>query len=185
MIRAFKWAGIKFDEGPGIGGPHEPYQQSKRLELYSEHAEDLIEKGHAYRCFCSSERLSLVRLEAQKSGRAAAYDRRCTMLTKEDSDKKIAAGEPFVIRMKVPDGKTIVDDEVHGKVEFSNKEVDDSVLMKSDGFPTYHLANVVDDHSMGITHVIRGQVRFLFLFMFLHTCWMTYLSDRHQCLPLP
>jgi len=91
------------------------------------------------------------------------------MLTKEDSDKKIAAGEPFVIRMKVPDGKTIVEDEVHGKVEFSNKEVDDSVLMKSDGFPTYHLANVVDDHSMGITHVIRGQVRFFFLFIF--TCW--------------
>ncbi|GJJ72355.1 glutamyl-tRNA synthetase [Entomortierella parvispora] len=157
LIRAFEWAGIKFDEGPGIGGPHEPYQQSKRLELYSKHAEELIEKGHAYRCFCSSERLSLVRLEAQKSGRAAAYDRRCTMLTKEDSDQKRAAGEPFVIRMKVPEGKTVVEDEVHGKVEFFNKEVDDSILMKSDGFPTYHLANVVDDHSMGITHVIRGQ----------------------------
>ncbi|KAG0042092.1 Glutamyl-tRNA synthetase [Gryganskiella cystojenkinii] len=156
LIRAFDWAGIKFDEGPGIGGPHEPYQQSKRLDLYAKHADELIEHGHAYRCFCSAERLSLVRLEAQKTGRTASYDRKCLNLSKEDSEKRMADGEPFVVRMKVPDGKTTIEDEVHGKVEFPNKDVDDSVLMKSDGFPTYHLANVVDDHLMRITHVVRG-----------------------------
>ncbi|KAF9107561.1 Glutamyl-tRNA synthetase [Mortierella sp. GBA35] len=157
LIRALDWAGVKFDEGPGIGGPHEPYQQSKRLDLYKKHAETLIEHDHAYRCFCSPERLSLVRLEAQKSGRMAAYDRKCSNLSKQESQERADKGEAHVIRMKVPDGKTVVQDEVHGKVEFMNKEVDDSVLMKSDGYPTYHLANVVDDHLMGITHVIRGQ----------------------------
>ncbi|KAF8940547.1 Glutamyl-tRNA synthetase [Dissophora ornata] len=151
------WAGVKFDEGPGIGGPHEPYHQSQRLDLYKEHAHTLIEHDHAYRCFCSPERLSLVRLEAQKAGRSASYDRKCAMLSKQESQQRADSGEAFVVRMKVPDGKTTVQDEVHGKVEFSNKEVDDSVLMKSDGYPTYHLANVVDDHIMGITHVIRGQ----------------------------
>ncbi|KAK3808965.1 MAG: hypothetical protein JOS17DRAFT_822385 [Linnemannia elongata] len=157
LIRALNWAGVKFDEGPGIGGPHEPYQQSKRLELYKKHAEALVEHDHAYRCFCSPERLSLVRLEAQKSGRTASYDRKCSNLSKQESQERAEKGESYVIRMKVPDGKTVVHDKVHGKVEFMNKEVDDSVLMKSDGFPTYHLANVVDDHLMGITHVIRGQ----------------------------
>ncbi|ORZ21803.1 putative glutamyl-tRNA synthetase [Lobosporangium transversale] len=157
LIRAMEWAGIKFDEGPGIGGPHEPYYQSQRSEIYKKHAEDLIEKGHAYRCFCSSERLSLVRLEAQKLGKTVSYDRKCVHLSKEESQERAGNGEMFVVRMKVPEGKTIVQDEVHGRVEFSNKEVDDSVLLKSDGFPTYHLANVVDDYIMGITHVIRGQ----------------------------
>ncbi|KAG0344573.1 Glutamyl-tRNA synthetase [Podila minutissima] len=156
LIRALEWAGVKFDEGPTIGGPHEPYQQSKRLNIYSKHADTLLEHGHAYRCFCSSERLALVRLEAQKSGRSASYDRKCSYLSPQESQERADKGESFVIRLKVPDGKTVVQDEVHGKVEFSNKEVDDSVLMKSDGFPTYHLANVVDDHLMGITHVIRG-----------------------------
>lgn len=99
-----------------------------------------------------------MRLEAQKSGRSASYDRKCSYLSPQESQERADKGESFVIRLKVPDGKTVVQDEVHGKVEFSNKEVDDSVLMKSDGFPTYHLANVVDDHLMGITHVIRGLV---------------------------
>ncbi|KAF9576391.1 Glutamyl-tRNA synthetase [Mortierella alpina] len=157
LIRAMDWAGVKFDEGPGIGGPHEPYYQSQRLELYKKYADKLIECDHAYRCFCSSERLSLVRLEAQKAGRSASYDRKCAMLSKQESQERAASGEKFVVRMKIPEGKTVIQDEVHGKVEFMNKEVDDSVLMKSDGFPTYHLANVVDDHVMGITHVIRGQ----------------------------
>ncbi|KAF9989787.1 Glutamyl-tRNA synthetase [Mortierella antarctica] len=157
LIRAMDWAGVKFDEGPGIGGPHEPYYQSQRLELYKKHAATLIECDHAYRCFCSPERLSLVRLEAQKAGRSASYDRKCAMLSKQESQEKADSGETFVVRMKIPEGKTVIQDEVHGEVEFMNKEVDDSVLMKSDGFPTYHLANVVDDHFMGITHVIRGQ----------------------------
>ncbi|KAG0325253.1 Glutamyl-tRNA synthetase [Podila horticola] len=156
LVRALEWTGVKFDEGPTIGGPHEPYQQSKRLDIYSKHANTLLEHGHAYRCFCSSERLALVRLEAQKTGRTASYDRKCSYLSAQESQERADKGESFVVRLKVPDGKTIVQDEVHGKVEFSNKEVDDSVLMKSDGFPTYHLANVVDDHVMGITHVIRG-----------------------------
>ncbi|KAG0309082.1 Glutamyl-tRNA synthetase [Dissophora globulifera] len=173
LVRAMEWAGIKFDESPVIGGPHEPYYQarngsesafidtttpaSQRLELYKKHAEILIDCDHAYRCFCSPERLSIVRLEAQKVGRMASYDRKCAMLSKQESQERADSGEAFVVRMKVPEGKTIVQDEVHGKVEFSNKEVDDSVLMKSDGYPTYHLANVVDDHLMDITHVIRGQ----------------------------
>ncbi|KAI8346805.1 glutamyl-tRNA synthetase [Mortierella sp. GBAus27b] len=157
LIRALDWAGVKFDEGPGVGGPHEPYHQSERLDLYKGHAATLLEHDHAYRCFCTPERLSLVRLEAQKAGRVASYDRKCAILSKQESQQRADKGEPFVIRMKVPEGKTMVQDEVHGKVEFSNKEVDDSVLVKSDGYPTYHLANVVDDHVMGITHVIRGQ----------------------------
>ncbi|KAF9582160.1 Glutamyl-tRNA synthetase [Lunasporangiospora selenospora] len=157
LLRALDWAGVKFDEGPGIGGPHAPYHQSKRLDIYSKHADQLLEKGHAYRCFCSPERLAITRLEAQKTGRSASYDGKCSHLSAEDSKQRVDDGEAFVIRMKVPDGKTVILDEVHGKVEFSNKEVDDSVLMKSDGYPTYHLANVVDDHLMGITHVIRGQ----------------------------
>ncbi|KAF9192855.1 Glutamyl-tRNA synthetase [Haplosporangium sp. Z 767] len=157
LIRAMGWAGLKFDEGPGIGGPHEPYHQSERLDIYREHADTLIKHDHAYRCFCTPERLSLVRLEAQKAGRTASYDRKCTMLSKHESQERADKGESFVVRMKVPEGKTVIQDEVHGKVEFMNKEVDDSVLMKSDGYPTYHLANVVDDHIMGITHVIRGQ----------------------------
>ncbi|KAF9425212.1 Glutamyl-tRNA synthetase, partial [Podila epigama] len=157
LIRALEWAGIKFDEGPTIGGPHEPYQQSKRLPIYKQHADMLLQRGHAYRCFCSPERLSLVRLEAQKAGRMASYDRKCSYLSAEESQARADKGESFVVRMKVPHGKTVIQDKVHGNVEFSNKEVDDSVLMKSDGFPTYHLANVVDDHLMDITHVIRGQ----------------------------
>ncbi|KAG0246902.1 Glutamyl-tRNA synthetase [Mortierella sp. GBA43] len=103
------------------------------------------------------ENATQFRLEAQKAGRVASYDRKCAILSKQESQQRADKGEPFVIRMKVPEGKTMVQDEVHGKVEFSNKEVDDSVLVKSDGYPTYHLANVVDDHVMGITHVIRGQ----------------------------
>ncbi|KAF8986286.1 Glutamyl-tRNA synthetase [Entomortierella lignicola] len=157
LIRALEWAGVKFDEGPIIGGPHEPYHQSERLALYKKHTDTLLEKDHAYRCFCSPERLSLVRLEAQKTGNTASYDRKCTFLSKQESQERADNGEQFVVRMKVPEGKTVIQDEVHGKVEFSNKEVDDSVLIKSDGYPTYHLANVVDDHVMGITHVIRGQ----------------------------
>ncbi|KAF9438333.1 Glutamyl-tRNA synthetase [Entomortierella beljakovae] len=132
LTRALEWAGVKFDEGPGIGGPHAPYHQ----------------------------RLTFVRLEAQKSGRTASYDRKCTLLSKEESQERANNGEQFVVRMKIPVGKTIIEDEVHGKVEFSNKEIDDSILMKSDGYPTYHLANVVDDHLMGISHVIRGQVSY-------------------------
>ncbi|KAF9112588.1 Glutamyl-tRNA synthetase [Mortierella sp. AM989] len=157
LIRALEWGGVKFDEGPGIGGPHGPYHQSERLDMYKKHSNALIEHDHAYRCFCSTERLSLVRLEAQKAGRTASYDRKCAMLSKQESQERADNGEQFIVRMKVPEGRTIVQDEVHGKVEFSNKEIDDSVLMKSDGYPTYHLANVVDDHLMGITHVIRGQ----------------------------
>ncbi|KAG0267780.1 Glutamyl-tRNA synthetase [Actinomortierella ambigua] len=157
LLRAFDWAGIRFDEGPTIGGPHEPYEQSKRLDIYHKHVGQLLHDGHAYRCFCSSDRLSVVRLEAQKAGRTASYDRKCMLLSAEESQEKAQKGEPFVVRMKVPEGTTIVHDDVHGNVTFSNKELDDSVLLKSDGFPTYHLANVVDDHLMDINQVVRGQ----------------------------
>ncbi|KAG0226219.1 Glutamyl-tRNA synthetase [Actinomortierella wolfii] len=157
LLRAFDWAGIHFDEGPTIGGPHEPYEQSKRLEIYHKHVDQLLRDGHAYRCFCSPDRLSVVRLEAQKAGRVASYDRKCTLLSAEESQEKADKGEPFVVRMKVPEGTTTVHDDVHGDVIFENKELDDSVLLKSDGYPTYHLANVVDDHLMGINQVVRGQ----------------------------
>ncbi|KAG0221934.1 Glutamyl-tRNA synthetase [Actinomortierella wolfii] len=157
LLRAFDWAGIHFDEGPTIGGPHEPYEQSKRLGIYHKHVDQLLRDGHAYRCFCSPDRLSVVRLEAQKAGRVASYDRKCTLLSAEESQEKADKGEPFVVRMKIPEGTTTVHDEVHGDVIFANKELDDSVLLKSDGYPTYHLANVVDDHLMGINQVVRGQ----------------------------
>ncbi|KAG0210979.1 Glutamyl-tRNA synthetase [Mortierella sp. GBA30] len=152
---------LRVSSEPWIGQESNLMKDQESVDLTShitkKHADTLIEHDHAYRCFCTPERLSLVRLEAQKAGRSASYDRKCALLSKEESQEKADKGESFVVRMKVPEGKTIIQDEVHGRVEFMNKEVDDSVLMKSDGYPTYHLANVVDDHTMGITHVIRGQ----------------------------
>lgn len=149
--------GIQHDEGPDNGGPCGPYYQSQRLEIYQEHIKNLLENGTAYRCFCSSERLDEMRQEQQLLGLAPKYDGTCRALTPEESEKR-AESEEFVIRMRVPDDEQIVvDDIIRGKVGFQCSAVDDQVLIKSDGFPTYHFANVVDDHSMNITHVIRGE----------------------------
>ncbi|CAO3670669.1 unnamed protein product [Umbelopsis ramanniana] len=157
LINALNWAGIEFQEGPGKGGPHTPYFQSERTELYQSHADELLQNGSAYRCFCSADRLKSVRERSAKAGKPMAYDRHCLSLSPEEVEKKMEAKEPYTIRLNTPEGTTVVQDRVYGKVEFNNRTIDDAVLMKSDGYPTYHLANVIDDHLMGITHVLRGE----------------------------
>jgi glutamyl-tRNA synthetase len=159
LIEALKWCGLEYDEGPGKDGPYGPYLQSQRLELYQQYAKELIEHGHAYYCFCSPERLDELKKEQQKQKLPQAkYDKHCLHLSKEEVDGILASGIPKVVRLNVEPGKKIIfDDVVRGKVEFDSSNVDDQVLIKSDGYPTYHLANVVDDHSMKITHVIRGE----------------------------
>ncbi|MFP4547427.1 MAG: glutamate--tRNA ligase [Fidelibacterota bacterium] len=154
LIDSLQWAGLEIDEGKGFGGDYGPYVQSERTELYRKHVQELLDKGEAYPCFCSAERLAKVKEETPNSG----YDGHCRILSKEKVNKKIAAGEPYVVRQKVPAGREVVFyDIVRGKVTFASKEIDDQVLLKSDGFPTYHLANVVDDHYMKISHVVRGE----------------------------
>jgi glutamyl-tRNA synthetase len=153
-----EWAGITFDEGPIEGGPFGPYVQSERKELYSKYAAELVADGHAYPCFCSAERLDMVRKAQQAAGIPPMYDRHCRNLSKEESGARIAAGELYVIRLRVPIGEMVrFHDLIRGDIEFDSKTIDDQVLIKSDGFPLYHLANVVDDHLMQITHVIRGE----------------------------
>lgn len=158
IFDSLRWLGISWDEGPDIGGPHAPYRQSERLELYQKHALELVEKGMAYYCFCSSERLENMRQIQEAAKKAPMYDRKCLSLTPEEIQAKLDAKEPYVIRLKVPrEGNTEFVDLIRGKVSFENSVVDDQVLIKSDGFPTYHLACIVDDHYMKITHVIRAE----------------------------
>lgn len=158
ILDTLKWVGLSWDEGPDIGGPHAPYRQSERLPIYKQHCEILLQKGHAYRCFCTSERLEELRKIQQAQKIPPGYDRLCRDLPKEDVEKKLAQGANHVVRMKMPtNGKTVFRDLLRGHIEFDNDGVDDQVLLKSDGFPTYHLAVVVDDHLMKITHVIRGE----------------------------
>ncbi len=153
MKESLRWLGMDWDEGPDIGGTHGPYTQSERLPIYKEHAEALIEKGWAYRCNCSPERLEQVREAQRQRGDPIMYDGHCRQLPSD----AISPEEPHVIRLKVPrEGETIVHDLLRGEVVFDNRLVDDQVLLKTDGFPTYHLAVVVDDHLMKITHVLRG-----------------------------
>ena len=158
LIQTLQWAGIDFDEGPGKDGSYGPYIQSERLNLYRSHAEQLIKAGKAYFCFCSPERLDEVRKKQQAMKLPPSYDRHCRDLPKEESDARVAKGEPHVVRMKVPiGGELTFTDRIRGKVTIAHKVLDDQVILKSDGFPTYHLAVVVDDHAMAITHVIRGE----------------------------
>lgn len=159
LISALKWAGLEFDEGPEIGGDFGPYMQSKRLDIYKKYADELIEKGRAYYCFCTPERLQTLRAEQERQKLPQAkYDKHCLNLSKDEVDKNLAAGIPKVVRLNVIPNQTIkFDDIVREHVEFESNNVDDQVLIKSDGYPTYHLANVVDDHLMKITHVIRGE----------------------------
>lgn len=150
--RTLAGCGLTYDEGPDVGGPVGPYVQTERRELYRKYAELLVEKGAAYRCFCSEERLQALHQEDPN----AKYDRHCLHLTPEEVQKKLEAGEPYVIRQKIPEGSTTFHDAVYGDITVDNSELDDQVLLKSDGLPTYNFANVVDDHLMGITHVVRG-----------------------------
>jgi glutamyl-tRNA synthetase len=158
ILDCLRWVGLPWDEGPDVGGPHAPYRQSERTKLYQEHAQALLNKGHAYRCFCSSERLDTVRKDRMAQKLQGGYDRHCRQLSAEESSRRAQSSESFTIRMKMPlTGKTVFHDGLRGDLEFENEGVDDQVLLKSDGFPTYHLANVVDDHEMQISHVIRGE----------------------------
>lgn len=158
ILEALAWAGVPPDEGAGQGGALGPYVQSQRLEIYKRHADQLVEAGHAYPCFCTSQELTARREAAQAAGQPTMYDRTCRGLDPAEARRRIESGTPHVIRMKIPDDRTlVVDDLVRGRVEFQSAVVDDQVLMKSDGFPTYHLAAIVDDHLMEITHVIRGE----------------------------
>jgi glutamyl-tRNA synthetase len=158
LTEALRWSGLTWDEGPDRGGPHRPYLQSERTDLYRRAAEQLIAAGHAYPCFCTPERLEAMRREQAAQKRDERYDRACRKLAPMDVQARIAAGDRHVVRLRVPDGETLAfDDLVRGHVEFQSDLVDDTVLLKSDGFPTYHLANVVDDFAMRITHVIRGE----------------------------
>ncbi len=157
IFKSLEWIGIVPDESPLHLGPFGPYRQSQRLAVYAEHAQTLLARGHAYYCFCSSERLDEVRKSMQAAGKPPMYDKHCRDLDITESRQR-AHHEPHVIRLKVPEHETIVlHDEVRGDISFDSSVVDDQVLMKSDGFPTYHLAVVVDDHTMKITHVVRGE----------------------------
>ncbi len=158
ILSSLQWAGIAHDEGPGAGGEYGPYFQSERLDLYREAVEALIRSGHAYPCFCNEDRLHAMREQLKKRGLSTKYDRACLGLSRDEAETRRAAGEAHVIRLRIPDEPFVrIDDLVRGEVEIASEILDDQVLLKSDGFPTYHLANVVDDHAMEITHVIRGE----------------------------
>jgi len=155
ILESLEWLGLQWDEGPDVGGPHAPYRQSERTEIYREHAERLLDDGHAYRCFCTKERLDEMR---RRQGADTGYDRHCRGIDPAESAARAQAGETFVVRMKVPlAGECELQDLLRGRFTKDWASVDDQILLKSDGFPTYHLANVVDDHLMGVTHVIRGE----------------------------
>ncbi|MEG0895826.1 MAG: glutamate--tRNA ligase, partial [Oscillospiraceae bacterium] len=157
IYNTLRKAGLIWDEGPDIGGPVGPYVQSERMGMFKEYAEKLVESGHAYYCFCDKGRLEELREIQQASGLTPKYDGHCRNLSKEEIKEKLDAGVPYVIRQKMPtEGETYFDDEVFGRITVENSNLDDQILIKTDGMPTYNFANVVDDHTMGITHVVRG-----------------------------
>ncbi|MBQ8068250.1 MAG: glutamate--tRNA ligase [Solobacterium sp.] len=159
IYNTMRECGLKHDEGPDIGGPVGPYVQSERVRsgLYMEYAKKLIDLGGAHYCFCDEETIAKAKAAHAGNGESFKYDDPCKYISKEDAEKRIAAGEPFVIRQTIPaEGTTSFDDEVFGHIEVDNSILDEQVLIKSDGFPTYNFANVIDDHLMGITDVVRG-----------------------------
>ncbi|KAF2180889.1 glutamyl-tRNA synthetase [Zopfia rhizophila CBS 207.26] len=162
LFRDLRWAGLQWDEGPEVGGPYGPYKQSERSKLYQEHAQKLLDSGHGYRCFCSTARLNGLAESRHRLGLATDYDRTCASIPKEESDDRASKGEKHVIRLRVPDAYPQYKDLIYGNFKAlkhgrrGEQAFEDPVLLKSDGLPTYHLANVVDDHHMKITHVIRG-----------------------------
>jgi glutamyl-tRNA synthetase len=158
ILQTLRWCGLDWDEGPDVGGPHGPYRQSERSAIYREYAEKLIAAGHAFKCFCTPARLEEMRVAQRAAGQPSRYDALCRTYSPEEVARREAAGAPYVVRMVVPDeGTCVVEDLRRGPIEFDYKSVDMQVLVKSDGMPTYHLANVVDDHLMEITHVFRGE----------------------------
>lgn len=157
IYKALKWCGLAWDEGPDVGGSYGPYRQSERFEIYKKYAYELVEKKMAYRCFATAKELEEMREIQSKSGSRQGYDRRYRNLSDQEIKTRLDRGESYVIRLKVPlTGECVFEDMAKGRITFPWSDIDDQVLLKSDGFPTYHLANVVDDHLMEITHVIRG-----------------------------
>lgn len=157
LIRGLKWLDLQWDEGPDIGGPVGPYVQSQRRDIYQEYIEKLIESGHAYRCYCTPDELEEMRAQQRAEGKQQGYNRRCRNLTKEARASFETEGRSHVVRFAAPlTGVTVVHDLIRGEIEIENSSVLDPVIMKADGLPTYHLAVVVDDHLMGITHILRG-----------------------------
>ncbi len=158
ILESLRWLGLEWDEGPEVGGDYGPYYQSQRLDLYQKYAQQLVDSGHAYRCYCSPERLTLMREEQRRRGEPdVGYDRHCRYLTAKQRDEYEAQGIVPVVRLMVPlEGQTSFHDVLHGDTTVDNARLDDLVLLKSDGYPTYHLANVVDDHLMEITHIMRA-----------------------------
>jgi glutamyl-tRNA synthetase len=158
ILDSLKWLGLSWDEGPDVGGPHGPYRQSERSAIYTEHCNRLLADGNAFKCYCTSEKLTQMRRHQIAAKQPSKYDGTCLELTDADQAQLDADGVSHVVRMKIPtEGKCIVNDTLRGEIEFEYAVVDMQVLMKSDGLPTYHLANVVDDHLMEITHVMRGE----------------------------
>lgn len=158
ILASLRWLGLDWDEGPDKGGPMGPYRQSERSDIYREQVETLLANGSAFRCFCTAERLDALRREQMAAKQNPGYDGHCMHLSADEVAARLAAGEPHVIRMKVPKvGHCLVQDRLRDPIEIHWSQVDMQVLMKSDGLPTYHFANVVDDHLMGITHVLRGE----------------------------
>ena len=158
MLKVIKDYGLAWDEGPEVGGPYEPYFQSQRLDIYKKYALELVEKGHAYYCFCDEQRLENMRNEQKENGLVSKYDKFCLNLSKEDIKRNLEMKKPYVIRLNVPSDETVeFEDTVLGKLSFPSNDIDDQILIKSDGFPTYHLAVVVDDYLMKITHILRGR----------------------------
>lgn len=174
LYENLRWAGLSVDEGPLQGGPHTPYRQSERLDIYRQHIQTLLDNGNAYRCFCPADRLAELKGRARKTGQSGSYDRKCMHVSATEAEERAARGEAHVVRLKTPEKYPVVEDLVHGSVNFlhapsrarskatgaahaTDIKFDDPVLIKSDGYPTYHFANVVDDRLMGITHVIRGE----------------------------
>lgn len=157
IYNTLRMTGLRHDEGPDIGGDYGPYVQSERMGMYMDYAKELVEKGEAYYCFCTKERLESLKESNAEGAAFAKYDRHCLHLSPEEVQAKLDAGVPYVIRQKMPDsGTTTFTDVVYGEITVDNAELDDQILMKADGFPTYNFANVVDDHLMCITHVVRG-----------------------------
>ncbi|WP_068753897.1 glutamate--tRNA ligase, partial [Oleiphilus sp. HI0125] len=157
ILDALRWLGLDWDEGPDVGGPHGPYRQSERKNDYGAYAKQLVEEGKAFYCFRTPEELDVIREERKAAGLNPGI-KGDLELPADEVEKRLAAGEPHVIRMKVPEeGTCVIDDMLRGTIEIDWAQVDAQILLKSDGMPTYHLANVVDDHLMEITHVIRGE----------------------------
>ena len=158
LIDGLHWLGMNFDEGPVVGGQYGPYFQTQRQALYQQYAHQLIASGHAYRCYCTPARLEQMRNEQMAQKLPPRYDRRCRFLSNEERQANEEAGLTWVVRFAMPlEGETVVHDELHGDITFKNADIDDTVILKTDGLPTYHLAHIVDDHLMGITHLLRAE----------------------------